>query len=300
MPASASLLVDCRCTLGEGIVWWPQRQALLWTDIEESRLWMHRPDESVTRSWTLPDRLGCLAVCRSGRLLLGLAKGLYFADLDAPAADGRLEVAHVAELETGLRTRINDGRTDRAGNFVFGTCDDRAPERPIGGFYQYSPRRGLQRLDLEHVAIANSICFSTDGSTMYFCDSPRRQILQCKYEAERAAVSHIRVFADLTSGSGFPDGSIVDADGNLWNAEWGSALVRCYGPDGTRRREIAVPSRNPSCVVLGGRELDDLFVTTARKEMAPQDLLAMPESGGVYLAPAVGARGMPDVPFPDI
>ena len=80
---TATLAVDCRCTLGEGIVWCERRGALLWTDIEGARLWMHVPSTSVTRSWTLPDRLGSFALCESGTLLLGLAKGLAVADLDA-------------------------------------------------------------------------------------------------------------------------------------------------------------------------------------------------------------------------
>ena len=73
---SARLLVDCRCTLGEGILWDVRRSAWLWTDIEGRRLWQHRPAEGLTRQWTLPDRLGSFALCASGRILLGLAKSL--------------------------------------------------------------------------------------------------------------------------------------------------------------------------------------------------------------------------------
>src|SRR6476620_6173172 len=155
---SATLAVDCRCTLGEGLVWSPRLRSLLWTDIEKSTLWMYRPHDRLTRHWSVPDRVGSFALCESGRLLLGLAKSLAFADLDL-AFGSDLPVKSVLPIEPQIaRTRINDGRTDRAGNFVFGTMNE--DHRPANGsFYQYSSRFGLRRLDLGGVAIPNSICF---------------------------------------------------------------------------------------------------------------------------------------------
>jgi sugar lactone lactonase YvrE len=285
----ASLFVDCRCTLGEGIVWWRERRALLWTDIEARRLWMR--DDAGTRSWGVPDRLGSLAPCTSGRVLLALAKGLYLADLDAGSAE-RLPIERLVDVEPGLATtRANDGRTDRDGNFVFGTMDMRDGHPATGSFYQWSDRHGLRRLDLPHVGIANSICFTADGTTMYFCDSPRRRIMRCRYDASRAAVTEITAFATLADG--FPDGSIVDADGCVWNAVWGRGEVRRFAPDGRAERAIVVPAKNPTCPVFGGDALDELFVTTARQEMSDEELARTPEAGGVYRAtPAL--RGIAD------
>jgi L-arabinonolactonase len=289
---AATLIVNCRCTLGEGLVWCTRRSAVFWTDIEEARLWMHQPSRGETRSWKLPDRLGSFAFCSSGTLLLGLAKELAVADLDAAAGD-TLDVTPIIAVESGLPTRINDGRADRFGNFVFGTMSEDF-QTAQASFYQYSSQHGLRRLDIDHVVIANSICFSPDGGTMYFCDSPRRRIMQCDYDAESARVSRVREFADLASHRGFPDGSTVDADGHLWNAEWGAFVVRSYTPDGRVARQIGVPVKNPSCVVLGGQNLDELFITTARQQMTPQDLVAMPEAGGLYRAALGDVRGLPE------
>ena len=91
-------------------------------------------------------------------------------------------------MEPGVpHTRINDGRTDRAGNLVFGTLNEDPGRQKIGSFYQFSARYGLRRLALPSVAIPNSICFSPDGRTMYLCDSVDRRIMQCTYEADAAA-----------------------------------------------------------------------------------------------------------------
>jgi sugar lactone lactonase YvrE len=292
--SAATLVVDCRCTLGEGLVWCQRRGAVLWTDIEGARLWMHRPAQRETRSWRLRERLGSFALTQSGTLLLGLAKRLAFADLDNAPGE-TLEVTPIVDIEPGLGTRVNDGRADRSGNFVFGTMSE-DHKTVQASFYQYSPRHAVRRLAIDHVTIANSVCFSPDGGTMYFCDSPRRRIMQCDYDADAARVSQIREVACVAS-PGFPDGSTIDAAGNLWNAEWGAFAVRCYTPEGRIARQIEVPVKNPSCVVFGGSNLDELFITTARQQMTTQDLEAMPEAGGLYRAVVEDARGLPEPTF---
>jgi L-arabinonolactonase len=298
--AMAVLAVDSRCTLGEGIVWWAARKTLLWTDIQSSRLWLHTPADAVTRSWALPDRLGSMAICASGALLLGLAKGLCFADVDASIGDDLLVTGAATPVDPAIATtRVNDGRTDRAGNFVFGTMNEDEREKPLGSFYQYSSAFGLRRLDLGGVHIANSICFSLDGRTMYFCDSNSRRIMCCAYDAASAEVADVREFVAFGPHQGKPDGSVIDSDDCLWNAEWGAARVRRYTTDGRIERSIAVPARNPTCVVFGGVEMDDLFITSARQEMTPEELAHTPDAGSVYLSAHLGVHGVPDALFKD-
>ena len=293
----AVLTFDCRCTLGEGVVWSQSRRSLLWTDIEKSTLWMFRPEGQRALHWSLPDRLGSFVLCESGRLLLGLAKSLAFANLDsAPGPD--LPIEHVMPIEPHLaRTRINDGRTDRAGNYVFGTMnEDHDPAN--GSVYQYSSRFGLRRLDVGGVAIPNSICFSLDGRTMYFADSPTGVIRQCEYDADSAAVAKVREFVRYTNGSGLPDGSIIDADGCLWNAVWGAGVVRRFDPHGKLIAEIPLPAKNLTCPVFGGDSLDQLYVTSSRQELSEQQLAAAPTSGSVFALSGL-ARGIGDELFGD-
>jgi L-arabinonolactonase len=298
--AMAVLAVDARCTLGEGIVWWAAREALLWTDIQSSRLWLHSPGEATTRSWSLPDRLGSLAICTSGALLLGLAKGLAFADLDASTGEDLHVTGTIVAVDPDIATaRVNDGRTDRAGNFVFGTMNEDEREAPSGSFYQYSTAFGLRRLDLGGVHIANSICFSLDGRTMYFCDSNSRRIMCCDYDAESAGVANAREFVQFGPQQGKPDGSVIDSDDCLWNAEWSAARVRRYTTDGRVERSIAVPAKNPTCVVFGGAGMDDLFITSARQEMTPEELARTPDAGSVYRCAGLGIHGVADALFKD-
>src|SRR5436305_1160515 len=81
----------------------------------------------------------------------------------------------------------------------------------------------------------------------------------------------------------FPDGSCVDAEGCLWNAEWSAARVVRYTPAGKVDRVIEVPAKNPTCCCFGGSNLDTLYITSA-------------DGAGVF-AITPGVKGLPESRF---
>jgi L-arabinonolactonase len=288
--AAATLALDVRCALGEGATWCARTGRLYWVDIEGARLWRHDPGNGTRDAWPMPERLATFALCDDPQtLLLGLASRLAFFDLGSGALEPIVDVAPDAD------TRINDGRCDRQGRFVFGTKSERTPMVPSGGFYRLNRDLTLERLPLAAPAIANSIAFSPDGATMYYCDSPRREIRACSYGAD-GCVANDRAFTTLADASGEPDGSTVDAEGGLWNAQWGGARVVRYGPDGVETNRIAVPTAQPSCVALGGAALDTLFVTSARIGLDADAVSRDAHAGGVFVAPTAW-RGLPEPVF---
>lgn len=283
-------------TLGEGLLWRDGRW--WWTDIQGATLNAWRPGEAAALACKLPDRLGSFAHCRSGRVLLGLTQRIALATLGDGLELGQLQtLAPVDAAEP--RTRINDGRTDRRGNFVFGTLNEAQDKRPIASFYQFSMRRGLRRLALPAVAIANSICFSLDGRTMYFCDSLAQRIQCCDYDADTAQVAHLRDFVAMDRADAWPDGSVIDAEGCLWNAQWGAGRVARYDPDGRLMAVHTAPAAHTSCPALGGDGLDQLMVTTARAELGKAALAAQPLSGSLFGLRLDRPLAVPDALFED-
>lgn len=305
LPASATLqqgelTLACaqNATLGEGLLWHAASQRWWWTDIEGAVLHAWPPGSPAVTSHRLPDRLGCFAHTRSGRLILGLAKRLCLGQIHSGGADLTLEnLAPVDAAEP--RTRINDGRTDRSGGFVFGTMNEAPERRPIGSFYQFTMAHGLRRLALPAVAIANSICFSLDGRRMYFCDTLSQTIMQCEYDAASAQVAHIRPFVQMDTPGAWPDGSVVDAEGCLWNAQWGASQVSRYSPQGQLLARLRVPVPQPSCPALGGAMGDELMASTARLGMSREQLLAMPLAGSLFGMRLGQALAVPDALFDD-
>lgn len=284
-------VLDARNTLGEGIVWCDRVQALYWTDIHASTLWRHTPSSGETKQWRLPERLASFALCEAdGWLLLALASRLAFFRL----ADGALHTLH--EVEPDLPTRCNDGACDRQGRFVFGTLHEPADggaKQPIGGFWRLGADLALEKLPLEGVAISNSLAFSPDGGTMYYCDSLARTIRCCDYGD---TISNMRDFADLRDTAGEPDGSAVDTDGGLWNAQWGLGRVLRYRADGSVDRILPVPASQPTRPAFGGAALDMLYVTSARDGLGVDALAREPLAGALF-ATRVDVRGLPEPRF---
>jgi len=297
-PVQATLLVNSRCVLGEGLSWSVTRQAWLWTDIEKSCLWAYRPADGLTRQFQTPDRVGTFVLTESDRVILGLAKGLGEAALDLDGSD-QLMVTMLVPVEADLSmTRINDGRTDRSGAFVFGMYNE-AGDGARGSLYQYTRVHGLRRLDVGYVATANSICFSPDGATMFFTDTPTRRIRRCEYDSSRASVSRITTFVEFGSQPAGPDGSIIDADGGLWNAEWGSGFVRRYDTTGQVTDEVQLAAPHATCPGFGGPDLTDLCITSARTALSAEQAAVHPTAGGLFHVRIPGRKGIADTLFRD-
>ncbi|MGS0740734.1 SMP-30/gluconolactonase/LRE family protein [Glaciimonas sp. GG7] len=299
---TAGLLIDGQHLLGEGVLWCERTGRLLWTDILASRLWCHTPAKgdvaSFTQSWAMPEMLATFALTNDDdRLLLGLASQLAWFNFSS----GKITTIVTVEAELAV-TRINDGRCDRQGRFVFGTKTDAPDHAATCSFYRLNIDLTLERLPLAAVAISNSICFSPDGATMYYCDTISNTIRCCDYAsldgaASLVAFSNDRLFADMHDQPGSPDGSTIDSEGCLWNAQWGGYRVVRFTPDGSVDRIIAIPVSQPTCVAFGGAGLSTLFVTTAREDLSIDAILAEPHSGGVFSVASGDIRGLPEGRF---
>ena len=289
VSGSVRVVVDAGDRLGECALWCEQSQAFWWTDIESSKICRLRADGSV-REWKLPERVGSFAFCAgsAARLLLGLASGVAVFDTDDESLSPVIPVE--ADQPT---TRVNDGRCDRQGRFVFGMFNPK--EQAISGFYRVHPDLRVERLPLPLAAVANSICFSPDGATMYYADSPTRTIWSLDYHAD-GRIGTPRVFVQLPTSEGYPDGSCIDADGGLWNAQWEGRCVVRYEATGRETDRIAMPVSRLTCPAFGGAALDVLYVTSARGGLSKERLRNEPQAGGVFSAQP-GRRGLPESRF---
>ncbi len=291
MPVRAESAVACRNILGEGLVWCARRRTLYWTDIPGSVLYEYEPISHRLRQQAMPERLACIALCETdGWLLLGFASRLTFWHIDS----GRSH--DIGVIASRLSERVNDGACDREGRFVFGTMDESRPQRPIGSYYRVNTDLSIERLPLPQVTISNSTAFSPDGRTLYFCDSPRRQIMATDYGRD-GRLGEPRVFVDLQDIAGVPDGSCIDSDGGLWNAQWGMRRVVRYTPDGALDQVVEIPASQATKPAFGGPSLDTLFMTSAREGLEDGALQNEPDAGNLWRAHVAGAVGYTEARF---
>ncbi len=285
---AADLFLDCRNTHGEGVLWDERSRRVWWTDIHGKKLWSLDPENRSASSHDMPSRVCCFAPRARGGLLVAFAEGFALYDLDSGAQ------RDLARFEPDLpETRLNDGRTDRAGRFVAGGFDE-VNERPVTSVCRVDPDLTTTRL-FGDVICANGTCFSPDGRTLYFADSPRHTVEAIAYDPATGAVGARRVLATI-EGPGIPDGACTDAEGFVWIAIWEGSRVERWSPDGRRDLVVQLPVRKVTCCAFGGKDLDVLFITTSRLGSSDEEVGREPTSGSLY-AFRPGVRGLPDTPF---
>lgn len=285
----ARLLVDCRNLLGECVQWNPVDRRVYWTDVYSCTLSSCTAEGGDVVHRALPDKLGSFAFDPDGNLLAAFAKGLFRWQLES----GRIEPLTEFEPEL-VRTRLNDGRCDRAGRFVVGGCHQ-GYYNPVSSVIRYAGGSTAQVL-LREVALTNGIAFSLDGKRMYFSDSETHVYHWYEYDSESARLGTRHVLTEIPKAQGFADGSAVDADDNLWNARYYGGIVQQYHPDGSEGLRVRVPTACVSCVCFGGEQLDTLFISTGCKDLTPEQRAAQPHAGGLFcLQP--GVRGVPETRF---
>lgn len=282
----AELVLDCANRHGEGAVWNPQDNRLWWTDIDGRHLCWHDPATGTSGHHALPQRLCAFAPRARGGWLMAFADGIA---LWSPALHPETQV-HVFEPDLAT-TRLNDGRTDRQGRFVVGGMDE-GSGAPISSVIRVNADLSVETL-ITGVACANSTCFAPDGRTMYFADTPDRQIRAYPYGTNFGPA---RILIDMATEPGPPDGSCVDAEGGVWTAEWDGSQVIRVAPDGTISHRIALPVPKATCCTFGGPDLATLYITTSRQGMTTADIALAPLSGGLFAA-TPGFRGIADAPF---
>lgn len=264
-------------TLGEGIQWDAATRAAWWTDIQERKLLRYDPATKDLKTFAMPERVGSFALTGDGaRIIAAFESGFALADLKggAPQWLGKPDAALPA-------LRFNDGRTDRQGRFWAGTMEEAEPRKGLGNLYCVDADGTVHRRETG-IMISNGLCWSPDGNTMYFADSPLRTIYCYDFDIASGAISNRRVFAETPEGA-FPDGATVDAQGRLWSAHWGAGVVVRYTADGAADRILEIPASQPTCVAFGGPELDLLFVTSARDGLSAQTLAGETGAGDVFV-----------------
>jgi L-arabinonolactonase len=277
-------------SLGEGPLWDPVDGVFYWVDSLGARVRRLDPRTGETRSWPVPDLIGSLALRQDGGAVIALRTGFHWLDFE----DGR--VTSIGDPEAAEpRTRFNDGKVDRRGRFLAGTMAMDTRTEGLGSLYRLNPDLTVDVLERD-VIVSNGPCFSPDGSTFYFADSPRATIWAWDYDQDSGALANKRVFVDVAATVGSrPEGATVDREGNLWSALVGSGQVGCFGPDGTVRRIIAVPAQRPSSVMFGGPDLDVIYMTSIRDYRGTRS--ERPEDGGLFAIRGTGARGLAEPRF---
>ncbi|EPH45375.1 SMP-30/gluconolactonase/LRE family protein [Streptomyces aurantiacus] len=266
--------------LGEGPTWDPVAGHLIWVDILNSRVHTYDPATGGRTVLATEQHVGAAKPRAGGGLVVNLRDGI---GLYGP--DGAFSWL-VRDPVAGRRG--NDAAVAPDGALWAGTM--RYDEAPGGGSLTRVAPDGTATEVFPDVAVSNGTGWSPDGTLMYYVDSPTRRIDVCRMDGQR--VVDRREFTVVAEGDGFPDGLTVDADGCVWVALWDGGQVRRYTPSGALDRVLRLPVPRPTACAFGGRDLRDLYVTTARVGLDRPH----PMAGSVLVIRGAG-QGLPGAAF---
>lgn len=269
---------DAECSLGEAPVWDTRTNCLYWLDIRTQELFCQCWDSTTIRQWHLPCVCSAIFLLDTPSiLLLASEKGLLSFNLQSEAAQ---IVAVTGNEKEGYRS--NDGGVDPVGRIWQGTMSDE-PSKKTGAVYRWNLDGQADQVWAD-VHIPNTFVWSKDGNTLISADSFQREIRKYSYDVELGTAQFEGVLADL-SGLGFePDGSAIDIEDRLWNAQWNGSRVACYELNGTELAEVRLPVTRPTSCCFGGPDMNMLFITSARDGLSKAELSKQPLAGAVLVA----------------
>ena len=286
-----SLALDAKAQIAEGPFWDQKEQLLYWVDILEKKINIYDPALGKNKHIQLDKMIGALIPTNEqGKLLAALTDGLYIIDAET------VEQEFLVNPETNTdQTRFNDGKCDRSGRFWVGTMD-LEEDRPLGNLYCLDKELNLEE-KVKDVKISNGLAWSLDNKKMYYIDSPTKKVFAFDYDLETAEISKRRVIIKFAEGEGVPDGMTIDNQGKLWIAHFGGAQVSRWDPEtGKKIDKVELPVSNVTSCAFGGKNMDELYITTASVGLSEKEKQAQPYAGGIFRYQAE-LKGLESVKF---
>jgi sugar lactone lactonase YvrE len=273
----AERLTDAVAYHGEGPVWSDRWGGLRWVDMLAGDVLSLAADGTIGRRH-VGDVVAALRPRTGGGAVLAVERGFALED-----AEGAVTTLPPVWSDGGVR--MNEGGCDPDGRFY---CGSMAYDRHPGGgaLYRLDPDGSVHRV-MGGVTISNGLEWSPDGSVAYYADTATHCV-DVLDQAAGGCLTGRRPFLRLAADQR-PDGLTVDAEGGIWVALNGSGVVHRYTPEGTLDAVVEVPTAQVTACTFGGEGLDQLYVTTSREGMGPDD---DPLAGSLFVAD-VAVRGRP-------
>ena len=264
-----SIVSDDKSILGESPIWDEFYQRIYWVDIESKCLHAWSFLDNKKLEWNFDNRISAISLTNNNDELI-CAFDNFFAFYN-------VNTHHITRLKNQIslpaNVRFNDGKTDGYGRFWCGTMSESNPSKADGSIYMVDEKLEIHKI-FDNIYISNSLTFSTDNKYIYYADTFKKKIYRTNLSKDILNIKASEIFVDNTNLKGFPDGSNLDINGYLWNAEWNGGQVVCYDLNGDIINRIKTPMNRPTCCAFGGPNMNVLFITSALEKKADRSNLS--------------------------
>lgn len=286
MNGKVETVLAHKCLLGEGPVWDQTQNRLLWVDILKGEIHQFLTEKGVHKIFRTDEYIGAVALTHSNEIIGACQNGFYKINLESEV------MQHIFDPESNLsNNRFNDGKCDPAGRFLAGTMS--MSNTPHAGKLYAMEADHSVRVKIDQVTCSNGMAWSADHRTFYYIDTGVREVAAFDYSLKEGSLHHRRVIISIPTEEGYPDGMTIDQDGMLWVALWNGGKINRYNPEnGKLLHQIALPVSLVTSCTFGGRDLTDLYITSASTGLSETDLEKQPLAGSLFVIKNCGYKGL--------
>ena len=271
---TAELAVELDCDLGEGPFWDDVKQELYFVDITNKQVKIFSPSNSSVKTIQFDQEVSAVILDQKSELIVAARDGVF-----AASQDGAL-ITLLAPIEPDdASIRTNDAKCDSTGRMWVGTMAfDFTPG--VAALFSLDST-GIKKV-VPVLTIANGMGWSKDQKSMYFIDSPtgRVDIFDC--DLHSGELKNRRPFIAFDVPGEIPDGLTTDEDGGIWVAFFGGGEVRRFDSSGELTHVVTLPVKQVTSCCFGGKDMSELFITTARYAMNAESIAKEPLAGSLF------------------
>jgi sugar lactone lactonase YvrE len=231
--------------------------------------------------------IGAVALHSKGKLLAALQHGFAFIDLTDNSKEW---IGNTVEEVPG--NRFNDGKSDPSGRFWAGTMD-RHGAKGAGNLYALQTD-GNVKLKLKGVSVSNGMAWSPDGRYFYYIDTATREVSAFDFDPVNGEIRNQRTVVWIPPEMGKPDGMTIDTEGMLWVALWDGWSISRWDPfTGALLCRIMLPVARITSCTFGGKDLRDIYVTSASLGLSDLQKKEQPLAGSIFVLRETPFQGLP-------
>ena len=265
---------NIKCKLGEGTLWVKEHNSIYFVDIKKKKICILNIKNNKKKQIKVNKEVGFLAHVKKNIFILGLQGEIRIQNLKSK------KILKSIFTEPNIKlNRTNDGKTDSAGNLWFGTMDNLERKIEKGSLYKLDKNLILTKVD-KNYRITNGPAF-LDQYNFYHTDSSKRKMYKIKINKHNQIIDK-KIFKTFSEKEGVPDGMTLDKNKNLWVAHYHGACISVFNNKAKLIRRIQFPAKNITNCTFGGKNNNELFVTSATKGMNSAELRKYRYSGSLF------------------
>ena len=260
--------------LGEGALWVPSQNSIYFVDIKKKKIFVLNIKSNKKKIFKLDKEIGFLVHVQKNIFLLGLKSELRIINLKTKKILKSINIEDDKPLN-----RINDGKTDAKGRLWFGTMDNLERNIKNGSLYCLDKKLTLIKVDHNYI-ITNGPAF-INTKNFYHTDSRKKIIYKIMINNQLKIIKK-KIFLKFTKKMGSPDGMTIDNKKNIWVCHYGGACITIYNSVGKKIHKIDLPAKNITNCTFGGKNRNDLYITSALKGMKKNEIKKFNLSGSLF------------------